>query len=418
MTQYPGAVPETAPWGVPPVAPPPRRSSRRGRLWAVLILVILLAGVVAGQFLRPLPVRTLRLTTVSQHTFTGTAPVLPWPTGGQAAVAVDGLGSLGGSGGEAPTSTASVAKVMTAYVFLKDHPLQAGAAGPTFTISPQEAQRLQWRKARDESNITVTAGEPFTERQALEALLLVSANSLAHELARWDAGDDGPFAAKMNATARELGMTHTTYTDPSGFDPATVSTAADQVKLLTAAMKLPAFATVVAEPDYVSPTGSDAKHSSNTLLGKDGVIGGKTGFTSAAGGNFVVAAQDNRRLIVGAVMNQKPATDAGAAILAAQKLVAATEQALVSVTIARQGDVVAQIDDGLGGRTPVAAAAPVTVVGWPGLTVPITVEDTMPADPVNGDQPGVINTGGVRTGLVLKESPPGPSLVGRIIRLN
>jgi hypothetical protein len=66
----------------------------------------------------------------------------------------------------------------------------------------------------------------------------------------------------------------------------------------------------------------------------------------------------------------------------------------------------------------VTAAAPVTIVGWPGLTVPITVEDTMPADPVNGDQLGVINTGGVRTGLVLKESLPGPSLVGRIIRLN
>ncbi|HXA62402.1 MAG TPA: hypothetical protein VNW94_24905 [Streptosporangiaceae bacterium] len=40
------------------------------------------------------------------------------------------------------------------------------------------------------------------------------------------------------------------------------------------------------------------------------------------------------------------------------------------------------------------------------------------AHPVSGDQPGVINTGGARTGLVLKESLPGPSLVGRIIRLN
>jgi hypothetical protein len=67
---------------------------------------------------------------------------------------------------------------------------------------------------------------------------------------------------------------------------------------------------------------------------------------------------------------------------------------------------------------PVAAAAPVTVVSWPGLTVPITVEDTMPAHPVSGDQPGVINTGWARTGLVLKESLPGPSLVGRIILLN
>ena len=38
----------------------------------------------------------------------------------------------------------------------------------------------------------------------------------------------------MNAEARALGMDHTTYTDPSGFDPGTVSTAADQLRVFRA----------------------------------------------------------------------------------------------------------------------------------------------------------------------------------------
>jgi len=70
--------------------------------------------------------------------------------------------------------------------------------------------------------------EQLTELQALQALLLPSANNIAAVLARWDGGSAGRFVARMNATARSLGMTHTRYTDPSGYDDATVSTAADQ----------------------------------------------------------------------------------------------------------------------------------------------------------------------------------------------
>ena len=62
----------------------------------------------------------------------------------------------------------------------------------------------------------------------------------------------------MNRTAGELGMKDTHYTDPSGFDPTTVSTAADQVKLFTAAMRDPAFVEVAGVRTYAAP-GGDAK---------------------------------------------------------------------------------------------------------------------------------------------------------------
>lgn len=75
--------------------------------------------------------------------------------------------------------------------------------------------------------VAVQAGEQLTERQLLEALLIPSGNNIAWRLAAQVAGGDTVFLAEMNAEARALGMNQTIYTDPSGFDPSTVSTAAD-----------------------------------------------------------------------------------------------------------------------------------------------------------------------------------------------
>ena len=129
----------------------------------------------------------------------------------------------------------------------------------------------------------------MTERQALQALLLPSANNIAAVLARWDAGSADRFVARMNATARSLGMTHTRYTDPSGYDDATVSTAADQVRIVDRAMRLPVFASIVATPSVTLPVAGTV-HNTNTLLGQDGFVGVKTGSDDAAGGCFAFRA--------------------------------------------------------------------------------------------------------------------------------
>ncbi len=92
----------------------------------------------------------------------------------------------------------------------------------------------------------------------------------------------------MNATARSLGMGSTTYTDPSGFNDETVSTAADQLKLARVAMRIPAFAEIVGESWLVLPlVGRVANF--NGLVGEDGYVGVKTGSDRAAGGCLVFA---------------------------------------------------------------------------------------------------------------------------------
>jgi serine-type D-Ala-D-Ala carboxypeptidase (penicillin-binding protein 5/6) len=155
--------------------------------------------------------------------------------------------------------------------------------------------------------VPVAAGERLTERQALEALLLPSADNMAWILARWDAGGRAAFTARMNAAARRLGMAGTRYTDPSGLDPSTVSTAADQVRLGMAAMRVPALAAIAAESMALVPVAGVVRTTS-TLLGQDGIAGLKTGSTQAAGGCLLVAAwhkaSGHGTLIVAATFGQ------------------------------------------------------------------------------------------------------------------
>src|ERR1700761_7276204 len=230
-----------------------------------------------------------------------------WPADGVSAAAVSGYGLTEGPGATRPVPIASVAKLMTAYVILQNHPLVADESGPDITVEPSEAAAYPDQVADGDSLVAIAAGETITERQALEALLLPSADNMAWILARWAAGSQAAFAARMNAAARSLAMTGTRYTDPSGLDPSTTSTAIDQVRLGLAAMQLPALAAITAEPTAVVPVAGVVRNT-HPPLGRDGIVGLKTGSTQAAGGCFLGAAwaevNGHRTLIVAATFGQ------------------------------------------------------------------------------------------------------------------
>jgi D-alanyl-D-alanine carboxypeptidase (penicillin-binding protein 5/6) len=250
-------------------------------------------------------------------------PSTVWPAYGQAAFARDGQPIHAGPNQHA-AAIASVAKVMTAYIVLRDHPLRPGEDGPTITLTDGDVADTDRRRRQEESVVSVAAGEQLTERQALQALLLPSANNIAAVLARWDAGSEEQFVARMNETARSLGMTHTRYTDPSGYDDATVSTAADQVRIVDRAMRLPVFAGIVGTASATLPVAGTV-HNTNALLGHDGFVGVKTGSDDAAGGCFAFRAvrwvDGKRTTITGVVLGQAGRDRIAAGLAAAAALV-------------------------------------------------------------------------------------------------
>jgi D-alanyl-D-alanine carboxypeptidase (penicillin-binding protein 5/6) len=233
-------------------------------------------------------------------------PGTVWPEYGQAAVRI-GQSRIQAGPNQHSAPIASVAKVMTAYLVLRDHPLGVGEDGPTITLTGADVADTDRRRRQRESVVPIVAGEKLTERQALQALLLPSANNIAAVLARWDSGSAARFVAQMNATARSLGMTRTRYTDPSGYDDRTVSTAADQLRVVDQAMRLPAFANIVATSSATLPVAGTV-HNTNTLLGRNGFVGVKTGSDHAAGGCFAFRAirwiDGKRTTITGVVLGQ------------------------------------------------------------------------------------------------------------------
>src|SRR5581483_682921 len=119
------------------------------------------------------------------------------------------------------------------------------------------------------------------------------------------------FVVRMNAFARSLGMTRTRYTDPSGYDDTTVSTAADQLRIVDRAMRLPVFASIVATRSARLPVVGTVRNT-NALLGHDGFVGVKTGSDDAAGGCFAFRAIrwiDGRRTTITGVVLGQPGDD-------------------------------------------------------------------------------------------------------------
>jgi serine-type D-Ala-D-Ala carboxypeptidase (penicillin-binding protein 5/6) len=250
-------------------------------------------------------------------------PSSVWPAYGQAAVRI-GKSRVQAGPNQHAAAIASVAKVMTAYLVLRDHPLRPGQDGPKITLTDADVNDTDRRRGQHESVVSIAAGEQLTERQALQALLLPSANNIGAVLARWDAGSEGRFVARMNATARSLGMTDTRYTDPSGYDDATVSTATDQMRIVDRAMRLPVFASIVATPSVTLPVAGTV-HNTNTLIGHDGFVGVKTGSTAAAGGCFAFRAirwiDGKRTTITGVVLGQPGHDPVTAGLAAADAMV-------------------------------------------------------------------------------------------------
>src|SRR5205085_7752043 len=136
------------------------------------------------------------------------------------------------------------------------------------------------RRREGQSIVDVRAGEQLTERDALMAILLPSANNIAMLVARQVDGSVPSFVAEMNQTAHALGMSHTTYTDPSGYDDGTVSTALDQLRLAQAAARDQTLAAMMATRTYWLPVAGEVINT-NALLGDDGFVGMKTGSDEA-----------------------------------------------------------------------------------------------------------------------------------------
>jgi hypothetical protein len=183
----------------------------------------------------------------------------------------------------------------------------------------------------------------------------------------------------MNALAASLGATSTHYVDASGYDPQSVSTAADCLRIAAAAMQDPTFAQVVGSTSITLPLVGTLPNIV-TEIGKNNVVGVKSGYTSAAGGCMVLAAdrvvQGRTVLVLADVLGQPtpPPTVPPTTTTTAPKATTTTTPAATP-----------------GGATPPATAAPTTTAPPPTTTTTTTtpLDDLNVPDPFRYTRPVV-----------------------------
>ncbi|WP_406410919.1 D-alanyl-D-alanine carboxypeptidase [Streptomyces halstedii] len=412
----------------PPPETPVRTAVRRVKIWTPLVLLLLIIFAIA-QAVRPLPDPALTLSAAPTYTFGGEKLAMPWPEEGQGAVEVEGVGAIGSYGKEKSAPIASMAKVMTAYVILKDHPITGKQTGERIEVDAQAGKEAD---STDESMATIKEGDTYTEYQMLQMLMIPSGNNVARLLARWDAGTEEAFVEKMNAAAKDLGMTKSTYTDPSGLKSSTVSTPADQIELGKAVMQNDIFRRIVDMPQADIP-GVGRIYNNNDILLEPGVNGIKTGSSTPAGGNLLWTASTvvdgkTQRIIgvvMGADMEGRLYDKLQRAVQNSLKLIQAAQKGVDSATVVKKGQVVGYVDNGFGAHTPVVATKNLKAVGWSGLEVDLKLTDggktpghQAEAGTVVGEVTIGTGTGKVSAPVALQSAMTEPSFGDKLTRIS
>ncbi|MFF0450241.1 serine hydrolase [Streptomyces sp. NPDC004609] len=380
---------------------PVRTVVRRIKIWTPLVLLL---GVVFAvvQMLRPLPDPELTLSAAPAYTFEGGRLSLPFPAGGQGAVEVEGLGVIGAYGAQKPAPIASVAKTMTAYVILRDHPLKGKEEGEKITVDKQAADESDnWE---NESVANLVEGQEHTLKQMLQLMMIPSGNNAARLLARWDSPSEAAFVEKMNRAAEDLGMNDTVYTDPSGFKKTTISTPMDQLKLAKVMMKNDVFRGITDTTNADVPGSGKIRNGNDRTLLQPDVDGIKTGSSTPAGGNLLWSFQtevDGRfHRVNGITMNIQDGTNpyekTQKAITHSIDVISKVREGVTSATVVKKGDVLGHLDNGMGGRSAVVATKDLKAVGWAGLRIELALDDggrSLPDSGRKGDAVGQVSIG-------------------------
>ncbi len=207
---------------------------------------------------------------------------------------------------------ASVTKVMTALLVLEN-----GNLGQEIAV-PGAADSYAWKNGGESAGLH--PGDVLTAQELLAALLLPSGADAAYTLANAYGPGMNAFIARMNATAAQLGMKDTHFTSPDGLpyptETSTYSTPSDLLTLGLAAMRYPAFQSIVDLRFYHLPKGPGHHEywwdNTDHLIGSyQGALGIKDGYTDDAGHCLLFEATRNGRTLIGVVLDS-PATGTAA----------------------------------------------------------------------------------------------------------
>lgn len=389
----------------------------------VILAVIGLSVMGAMRFSSPIPALAAEKT--EQNIILPGELSITFPEQGQSAVGTDTFGVIAASPDQTPIPIASVAKIMTAYNVLQKYPLKPGEDGPSLTMTEEDVAGYKYAVENNHSYLRVALGQALTEKQLLQGLMLPSGNNIADTLGRWVSGTNEAFVEKMNETAKALGMANTLYADASGANEATVSNAVDQVIMAQAAMQDPVFREVVAMPQATLPVAGKV-YNVNSMLGKHGIVGIKTGSGVIAGGNFVSAALlqngDEKHYLIAAVLgSRKPNENLKSALEKNADLLNQIRPQFKTFTVEAPANGFGKLVTPWHTEVELSVKEPIQIFGYPGMKIEYSIEPLeveLPAAPGTDVAVLTIKAGKLSKTYMMqnKEQIDPPGLLWRILR--
>lgn len=207
-------------------------------------------------------------------------------------------------------SPASLTKIMTGLMAVEA--VERGEVSMDETVTA--GLDCQTGMDSSSSNASIVAGEKMSFQDFLYCAMVVSANEACNVLGSRLAGSIGGFVDQMNRRAEELGCTHTSFADPNGLSSRNHTTARELSMIMREALQHEEFLTAFTAQNYLVPatnvSAARELKNSNALITNEGyyaqygnylyeyALGGKTGFTRAAGYCLAsVAEKDGLRLL-------------------------------------------------------------------------------------------------------------------------
>ncbi|MFD1714050.1 D-alanyl-D-alanine carboxypeptidase family protein [Amnibacterium flavum] len=255
----------------------------RNRVVVAAVAVLILAAGVYGPIalLAPLPdTPGTAIPAPADAVVEGTGPVLP--AAGSTGVTLDASSPAIAAGSTDPVPMAATAKLITALLVLERYPLTEGRPGPAIPVTADDYAAYSRYQAEGTRSVRVVTGDQWSEREALQAMLIASSNNHAEMLARWAFGSEEEYLSAAAAWLTANGLDSTRVADSTGLSPDSVGTGADLARLAAIAMADPLIAEIVATPRATTLRGVTFD---NTIAysGAQGVLGISRSYTDEAG---------------------------------------------------------------------------------------------------------------------------------------
>ncbi len=205
-----------------------------------------------------------------------------------------------------PYYPASITKILTALIIIENCSMD-----DVITFSHNAVYNVE----AGSSSAGYDEGDTLTVKDALYAMLLKSANEVANALAEHCAGSIEAFADMMNEKAASLGCTESHFANPSGLnDENHYTTAYDYALIARAAYANETFVAINSTTFYQLPPSKKNPEGQTVYCGHkmlkknnslyyDGIIGGKTGYTTIAGNTLVTCASRDGLKLITVILN-------------------------------------------------------------------------------------------------------------------